>query len=372
MPWSTSSLRRSRLYKGKELYEFPIQELPLIRTPTDHPELARYLLQKHSTRLSDNEFQSFTGVELLRVLISNGIRPILLIAFTNHALDNIITHVLDKGLTKNVIRLGSRSNDETVAQYTLETVMRTRPQTQADKSAGREYAKMMDTQEKMSALMAKVVSHRPDEQDIRNYLQQSYPRQFSSLFNPPSWIGQLYKESKDWQTASKKGPRRRTKVDFWRIGEDISFIKPPTADASGSDLQGARGTQNARKKSRPGYGVLMDESDDDDAVDDAPSEAQDWLTRMTVHFAQLNLNSIPQIPVTNRPLDQLLKIHDVWSMSATERQKLHTHWINEVRELARDPQKAEFDQLKTRHSEARTTWSDIKDQVCTISTTIVY
>ncbi|KAG8980485.1 hypothetical protein FRC05_006118 [Tulasnella sp. 425] len=307
--------------------------------------------------------KSFTGIELLRVLISNGIRPILLIAFTNHALDNIITHVLDKGLTKKVIRLGSRSDDETVAQYTLETVMRTRPRTKADKSASREYAKMMDTQEKMSALMAKVVSQRPDEQDFRNHLHLSYPLQYSSLLSPPSWIEQLYKESEDWQTASKEGPRRRTKVDFWEVGEDISFIKPPPADASESDLQGARGTQNARMKSRPGYGVLrMDESDDDDTVDDAPSESQDWLTLMTAHFAQLSLNSIPQIPVTNRPLDQLLKVNDVWSMSTSERQRLHTHWVNEIRELARDPQKAEFDRLKTRHSEARTAWSDITDQ----------
>ncbi|KAG8955990.1 hypothetical protein FRC04_006439 [Tulasnella sp. 424] len=306
--------------------------------------------------------KSFTGVELLRVLISNGIRPILLIAFTNHALDNIITHVLDKGLTKNVIRLGSRSNDETVAQYTLDTIMRTRPQTQADKSAGREYGKMMDTKEKMSALMAKVVAVRPDEEDIRNHLQHSYPRQFSSLFSPPLWIEQHYEESKDWKTASKKGSKQLTRVEFWTGGKDISFIKPPPADASGSDLQGARGTQNARMKSRPRYDALRDENDDDDTVDDAPSEAQDWLTLMTAHFAQLNLNSIPQIPVTNRPLDQLLKVNDVWSMSTSERQRLHTHWVNEVRELARDPQKAEFDRLKARHSEARTAWSDIKDQ----------
>ncbi|KIO17985.1 hypothetical protein M407DRAFT_32351 [Tulasnella calospora MUT 4182] len=298
--------------------------------------------------------KSFTGVELLRVLISNRIRPILLIAFTNHALDNIITHVLDKGLTKEIIRLGSRSSDETVAEYTLETIMRTKPRTQADKSAGRAYFKMKTIQEEMSSLMRKVVSPWTKEQDLRTHLQRTSPKHHTSLFTPPPWIKKLYEDSKDWQTSTKKGSRPRTKVDFWRSGEDIAFLRPPPANTSANDSKGNRDPKSSDKKSMQRYKVL-DEPDDAVTPDDDKSELQEWLTGMTDYFAKFKLNGIPQIPGSNRPLDQLLKSYDVWSMSIAERQKLYTSWTNRIRELARDPQKAEFKRLKTRHAEARNT-----------------
>ncbi|KAG9045578.1 hypothetical protein FS837_006065 [Tulasnella sp. UAMH 9824] len=305
--------------------------------------------------------KSFTGVELLRVLISNRIRPILLIAFTNHALDNIITHVLDKGLTKNIIRLGSRSSEETVSEYTLETIMRAKPRMQADKSAGRAYAKMMTIQEEMSKLMFKVVGSWTKEQDLKPYLQRTFPKHYASLFKPPSWIQKLYEDWKGWQTSTKKGSQRRFMADFWRFGEDNAFLTPPPPSASANDSQGNRDSGRSNKRSTRRYNVL-DESDAVAKPDDGKSELQDWQAHMTDHFAKLKIYHIPPIPATNRPLDQLLKIYDVWSMSTEERKKLYAHWHNQIRELGRDPQKAEFKRLKKRHAEARNTWSDMMDQ----------
>ncbi|KAJ7346800.1 hypothetical protein DFH08DRAFT_869366 [Mycena albidolilacea] len=56
--------------------------------------------------------KSYTGVEILQVLLANHVRLILMIAFTNHALDHMLTSVLDAGITNKVVRLGSRSADE--------------------------------------------------------------------------------------------------------------------------------------------------------------------------------------------------------------------------------------------------------------------
>lgn len=309
--------------------------------------------------------QSFTGVELLRVLISNRIRPILLIAFTNHALDNIITHVLDKGLTKNIIRLGSRSSEESVAEYTLETIMRTKPRMQADKSAGRAYAKMMTIQEEMSKLMFKVVGTWTKEQDLRPYLQQTFPNHHASLFKPPMWIQKLYNESQEWQTSTKKGSRRRFMADFWRFGEDIGFLTPPPPSASANDSQGNRDSRRSDEKPSQRFNVL-DESDTAATPDDGKLELQNWQAHITDHFAKLKIYRIPPIPATNRPLDELLKSYDVWSMSTEERKKIYSHWHNQIRELGRDPQRAEFKRLKKRHAEARNTWSDMMDQVCVL------
>lgn len=51
-------------------------------------------------------------------------RPIVLLAFTNHALDHILRSIHENGVTENMLRLGSRSKDEVVAQYSLESVER--------------------------------------------------------------------------------------------------------------------------------------------------------------------------------------------------------------------------------------------------------
>jgi hypothetical protein len=52
--------------------------------------------------------------------------PVLLLAFTNHALDHILHAVHDAGITENIARLGSRSKDEVVSQYTLDNIRRSR------------------------------------------------------------------------------------------------------------------------------------------------------------------------------------------------------------------------------------------------------
>ncbi|KAG8911359.1 hypothetical protein FRC01_005756, partial [Tulasnella sp. 417] len=306
--------------------------------------------------------KSFTGVELLRVLIANRIRPILLISFTNHALDNIITHVLDKGLTKRIIRLGSGSSDETVAEYTLDSIMRTKPRTRADKSTKKAYAKMMTIQEEMSDLMFKVVSTWTKDQDLRAYLQQTSSPHYTSLFNPPPWIEQLFEDSKDWQTSTKGGSARRFISNFWRFGEDITFLTPPTPGASVNESRNNEDPRHSNKKYSQRFNIL-DFSNNFVATNHDKSESQAWLTYLTDYFAKFNIDGIPRIPASDRSLYKLLQTDDVWSMSVAERKKLSNHWHHRIRELDREPQRDKFNRLKDRHAEARNNWSDMMDQV---------
>ncbi|KAG8908713.1 hypothetical protein FRC01_007272, partial [Tulasnella sp. 417] len=305
--------------------------------------------------------KSFTGVELLRVLISNKIKPILLIAFTNHALDNIITHVLDKGLTEKVVRLGSRSTDENLAKYTLEQIMRNRS-SKADRSAGRQYGIMKDAQEKMSRLMFRVASHLPEEEDLGPYLQQYFPQYHASLYRPPGWISRIIGDSMGWQTVLKRGSRKKTPVDVWKTGEDIAFITPPP-DSVVNDSQGPKDPEKQRKGPTRGFDLLPKEGDEDPSTEEEEEpEPPSWLETMIDFFAEFHISSIPQIPSSNRPLHELLNTSYVWSMSMEERQTLLSYWADEARECAREPQKAEFEKLKRNHAEARNAWSDIMDQ----------
>jgi len=66
--------------------------------------------------------KSFTGVELIRVLLANKCGPILLIAYTNQALDHLLRSVFDGHVTKRIVRLGGRSADEVVSNLSLESL----------------------------------------------------------------------------------------------------------------------------------------------------------------------------------------------------------------------------------------------------------
>jgi superfamily I DNA and/or RNA helicase len=70
--------------------------------------------------------KTFTAVELLRVLFANNAGPVLLLAFTNHALDHILRSIHDGEVTRDIVRLGSRSKDEVISEYSLESVSRAR------------------------------------------------------------------------------------------------------------------------------------------------------------------------------------------------------------------------------------------------------
>jgi hypothetical protein len=78
--------------------------------------------------------QSFTGVEIIRVLKANNIGPILLIAFTNHALDHILSSILDADITKRIVRLGRRANDERVAEYSMDKLEMVQNQSRLDRT----------------------------------------------------------------------------------------------------------------------------------------------------------------------------------------------------------------------------------------------
>lgn len=65
--------------------------------------------------------KSYTGVELIRVLLANKCGPILPMAYTNQALDHLRS-AFDGKVTTNIVRLGWRSADEVVSSLSLESL----------------------------------------------------------------------------------------------------------------------------------------------------------------------------------------------------------------------------------------------------------
>lgn len=69
--------------------------------------------------------KSYTGIALIKVLLANlrhqqaSPGPIVCVTFTNHALDQLLEPLVDKKITKNLVRIGSQSKSASLAPFNL-------------------------------------------------------------------------------------------------------------------------------------------------------------------------------------------------------------------------------------------------------------
>ncbi|EUC58494.1 NFX1-type zinc finger protein, putative, partial [Rhizoctonia solani AG-3 Rhs1AP] len=68
--------------------------------------------------------KSYTGLELIRVLVKNQIGPILLVAFTNHALDHMLNGILNAEISTKIVGIGRRratlpQQDQSILEFWL-------------------------------------------------------------------------------------------------------------------------------------------------------------------------------------------------------------------------------------------------------------
>lgn len=297
---------------------------------------------------------------MLRVLIANKVGPILLIAFTNHALDHILINVLEKKITNKIVRLGSRSSHEVVSEYSLDNLSVSHSRSQMAKATGREYRGLKLMEEEMTTLMSKIVNRTVDADDMNPHLAQEHPTHYDELVHPPYWIQHLFEESQGWKGADGRNAPK-TLFDFWKEGGDLRFITPPTAEA----VEGQKRQGKAKSKKVPAnrYDQLA-EGSGQDGVSPFQAHLVAWTTNALSFFGKLGHDGIPVLPSTSRAVAEgLLHDWEVWKMSATERRALADFWVNEVRETAYANQTREFELLQGRHDEARKRWEGMRDQV---------
>ncbi|KAI0071801.1 hypothetical protein K474DRAFT_1630013 [Panus rudis PR-1116 ss-1] len=296
--------------------------------------------------------KSYTAKEILRILFASGIKPIVLIAFTNHALDHMLTSVLDAKITEKVIRVGTRTSDERIAQYTLDKLEREANASSLDRSVGRQYRKMKQLEEEMTEVMNKIQLPVLSWGEVREYLTIHYPEHSDSIMNPPFWIKEL--ANRKWAeedrngefeevARSKKAKTKqttkfpRTLYGFWKESCDIAFIQPINTPVA-----------KPNNKRRQGAAVVV---------------ALEALSESRQFFMSLGFGSQrPPVPQTNRSVDVLLNIPAVWSMSAQERSKLATHWEGEIRTMAYNSHTQHYQQLRNAYEAECDAYNEIKDE----------
>ncbi|KAF5371454.1 hypothetical protein D9757_009973 [Collybiopsis confluens] len=314
--------------------------------------------------------KSYTGKEILRVLFQSKIRPVVLIAFTNHALDHMLLSLLDANITSDFVRLGSRTTNERIAEYSLDKLERTvSEKSTLDRTVRKEYASMKGLEETMKKILEQIQIPEVTLSGITAYLEASHPSQLESVQHPPYWIEKLYEDifrgpdSKDdnaeaWTRVSHKKRRAEDKqiadtmYGFWKLSQDLEFIRPPTVDVQEASTS-AKG--KARKKAvKETPAVRMQR---------AQAVLAEHKIRMHSFFGALGFGDlVPPLPQGQRPIDQLLRVDNVWSMSVQERLTMALYWENCMRQEAYRSCLHEYESARKDYEEACKRYNDAKDE----------
>ncbi|KXH26632.1 hypothetical protein CSIM01_02933 [Colletotrichum simmondsii] len=147
--------------------------------------------------------KSYTGEALIKVLLANKSKaklgPIMCVCYTNHALDQLLEHLLDGGV-QNIIRIGSRSKSDRLAPVNLRAVARDMTRTAAEGQALYKSVETLDgdTEQIRDTLSDFIFSR--DNEKIRLHLAEHYPAQHEELMGPT--LRNFDDEGEGWQTVS--------------------------------------------------------------------------------------------------------------------------------------------------------------------------
>ena len=183
------------------------------------------------------------GVELFRGLVENNVGPIVLIAFTNHALDHMLLSIVRSDITKEIVRLGGRASEEAIKPFTMEELERAASRSFFDRAMRGEYKKLKETEEQIMKTLGRVIGHNTPSHVLLDYLRLAYPDHVQFLEEPPNWVSILRSlthvpEGDNWTTV---GPHQTHKeVDhslyaLWKDARDIQALQTYSLGVQMSD-----------------------------------------------------------------------------------------------------------------------------------------
>ena len=256
----------------------------------------------------------------------------------------MLTSVLDAQITKSVVRLGSRTTDERIAEHSLYKLEQLAKHGDLDRPRRREYFNLKRVEEDMTRIMNQIQLPELTWQDAEKFLDFQYPQHADSLREPPFWIAEVFrrttedeKENGEWKKVFKgkkaaQDPEITGIYDFWKNGVDIEFIQSPSTS---SDPKG-NGSVDTRQ----------------------------------AFFDELGFSGkMPSIPSGLRSLRRLLESTDnVWSMSFSERKSLAQSWEEDMRKIAYASNQDEFNLLKEQYQDACKQYEDVHDEVSRLKT----
>ncbi|KAG0374707.1 hypothetical protein BGX24_010062 [Mortierella sp. AD032] len=239
------------------------------------------------------------GVDLMRVLLHNkqamNSGPVLVICYTNHALDQFLEHIVGKGYTK-IVRLGSQSKSQILQEYNLKSIMARRTKPYAARRVLAEAFEASDqAAQNIRHLTLALKSGYFEWEYVKEYLSMENPKQCHQFEDPPSPV--VWRDEDDEEMLSSRSYLDgENAYERWATGKDIVEKRRWNRHVDDKNRKGARSTNI--------FASLVED----------PNE-----TMATRRY---------EIPSTERPLSLLSG--DVWSMSMVERRRLIESWSPEI------------------------------------------
>ncbi|CAG7854327.1 NFX1-type zinc finger-containing protein 1 [Serendipita indica DSM 11827] len=303
--------------------------------------------------------KSFTGVELMRVLLANHRGPILLIAFTNHALDHLLLSVLKANITSKIVRLGSRSSDEEVGEYALENLEKMDPASDSDnRSLYRAYGEMRSVESELKEHLEQLHADEASEEDLIEYLELFYPEHVDEIRHPSQFIRLIRPHEEGWTEVTRARGTQDTLYQYWAHSKDLQWISN-CQEIQRKQVPVAANRFALLKPERDGSEDESDESKDDD---DLIFETEEQYN-LRVLLENAGLRSLPPLPTSNRPLDQLIQEPKVWQMSISERSRISRFWKTEAKKHFIQRHRDIFSHCKDQFESAKQRYDEVRDQM---------
>ena len=134
--------------------------------------------------------KTFVGVQILKVLLENRkkakLGPIVIVCYTNHALDQLLEHVLDSRPGVNILRMGSQSKSERLNNLNLREAARKLGRTRAEShSVGQTMTALEDVSEQIEKQLHEM-RDATSPGAVRRYLQVHNREAYEGIIGPSS------------------------------------------------------------------------------------------------------------------------------------------------------------------------------------------
>ena len=259
---------------------------------------------------------------LTKIIMENVKSPILVVCYTNHALDQFLAHFID--YTQSIVRIGGRCNDPRLKDFVLNNTRAERT-----KEMGRINREIYQTGREISAILECIDKTKPVRaRDVK----QNFPDIFHKIIN--DYYAQVpYKIKKDLDSYSLEEQIYKTWSGSMKVDDllmRILYDEFDIEDAWGSlfDFTNENQFINIKKE------TIIDKEEDDFDDEDELNENEDRLaveyvnaemmeenlSTMSIEEETIDLTNIAQL--TDKEFEAIFNRGNVWKLGPNVRKNL--------------------------------------------------
>ncbi|GMF19711.1 unnamed protein product [Phytophthora lilii] len=200
-------------------------EAALVHHSTLEREQAKALVEALSSRVAciqglPGSGKSFIGSMLTRVIVEAKVSPVLIVCYTNHALDQFLCHLLDVGIT-SLVRVGGQCKEPRLDRYNLNKL----PKSFQRYELKLLYEKLDADADSIAFVLRELDANtrQPTWRSVKWFLETNHPDAYDNFVERSA---ELYED--DWEIAGCKDI-----LDYWIKGKDFDGFERHTAQRQG-------------------------------------------------------------------------------------------------------------------------------------------